>query len=131
MGKTAVKRHILRAKIHRARITRTALDYNGSITIDRALMRAADMCEYEKVLVVNLTNGTRHETYAIAGDEGSGQICINGAAAHLCEVGEEVIIMAFATVDEKDLEAGWLPRIVLVDENNRPVTQKGTTVCTR
>ena len=112
-------RKMLRAKIHRATVTDANLDYAGSITIDRDLMDAAGLAEWECVLVANLTNGTRHETYVIAGERGSGTICVNGAAAHLVNVGDMVIIMCFALLDEAE-RAEHRPAVILVDEKNRP-----------
>jgi aspartate 1-decarboxylase len=111
-------RKILRAKIHRATVTAAALDYVGSITIDRDLMDAAGLAEWECVLVANLANGTRHETYVIAGERGSGTICINGAAAHLVGVGDKVIILCFGLMDEAE-RSKHRPKVVLVDEGNR------------
>ena len=111
-------RKILRAKIHRATVTDADLDYVGSITIDRDLMEAAGLAEGECVLVADLANGTRHETYVIAGEPGSGIICINGAAAHLVKVGDKVIIMAYGYLAPDELP-GHAPKIVLTDEHNR------------
>lgn len=111
-------RNILRTKIHRATVTAANLDYIGSITIDRDLLEAADLAEWECVLVADLVNGTRHETYVIPGERGSGVVCINGAAAHLVNVGDKVIIMCFSMMDEAE-RARHKPRIVLVDEQNR------------
>ena len=111
-------RKILRAKIHRATVTAAALDYVGSITIDRDLMDAAGLAEWECVLVANLANGTRHETYVIAGERGSGTICINGAAAHLVHPGDLTIVLAYAEYAEEELR-NYLPRLVHVDERNR------------
>ena len=109
---------MLHAKIHRARITEKSLDYVGSITIDADLLDAAGMVENEKVLVANLATGERAETYTIAGRRGSGEVCLNGAAARLAELGDLVIIMAFAVADEAEI-AGWKPKIVHVDRDNR------------
>lgn len=111
---------MLHAKIHRARITDKSLDYQGSITLDPLLMEAAGIVEFERVLVANLSNGSRAETYAILGERGSGCVCLNGATARLGEVGDLVIIMAFAGVDDKEA-AGWRPRVVAVDKDNRPI----------
>jgi aspartate 1-decarboxylase len=111
---------MLRAKIHRARVTAKSLDYAGSITIDSNLLELADVREFEKVLVVNLSNGLRAETYAISGRRGSGDVCLNGAAARLGETGDRVIIMSFAFAEDKELDGAWRPRIVRVDDNNRP-----------
>jgi len=112
-------RFMLRGKIHRAVITEANVDYIGSITIDSELMELADILENEKVHVVNLNNGVRLETYAIAGERGSGVICLNGAAALLMNPGEKVIILSYALVSEEELD-GWEPKVVFVDENNRP-----------
>ena len=107
-------RTFLRSKIHKARVTEANLDYIGSITIDQALMERAGIAEYEKVLVVDNTNGARLETYAIAGEPGSGTICMNGAAAHLVHAGDEIIILCFEVTDEP-----VKPIQILVDEQNR------------
>jgi aspartate 1-decarboxylase len=109
---------VLRAKIHRARITEASVDYVGSITIDRDLMDAAGVGEHEHVLVADLGNGQRFETYVIEAPRGSGTICINGAAANLVAVGDLVIIMAFGYVEEAEAPK-VKPRIILVDEANR------------
>jgi len=112
---------MLRGKIHRATITEANVDYIGSVTIDSGLMALADILENEKVSVVNLDNGVRLETYAIAGARGSGVICLNGAAALLMQPGEKVIILSYAIVSESEI-AEWQPRVVLVDNDNKPVT---------
>lgn len=112
---------MLRAKIHRATVTAKSLDYVGSITIDEALLERAGIIEFEKVLVANLASGSRAETYAIAGKRGSGEVCLNGAAARLGEVGDRVIVMAFAFAEDAEVEKGWKPLIVKVDEKNRPM----------
>lgn len=109
---------VLRSKIHRATITEAVVDYVGSITIDRRLLSACGMLPGECVLVADLTNAARFETYVVAGPPGSGTICINGAAARLVNVGDLAIIMAFAYVtpeEARDLK----PQVVLVDEKNR------------
>jgi aspartate 1-decarboxylase len=107
-------RTYLRSKIHKATVTAADLNYIGSITIDRDLMEKADIAEWEKVLVVDNTNGNRIETYVIAGEPGSGVIQMNGAAAHLVRTGDEVIVMTFQTTDEPEP-----PRQILVDKKNR------------
>lgn len=112
-------RDILKSKIHRATITDADLNYNGSITIDPVLMKLADILEFEKVNVVNLNNGQRFDTYAIAGKPESGEICVNGAAARLVHVGDLVIIMTYALLDSKEL-ALHIPRVVKVDAKNHP-----------
>ena len=111
---------ILKSKIHRATITRTDMEYVGSLTIDEDLMEAAGIMPNECVLVASLTNGSRHWTYAIAGERGSGVMCANGAAAHLVQKGDRVIVMAFAYATAEEAAAHH-PRVVLVNERNRPV----------
>ena len=113
-------RFLLRSKIHRATVTAADLDYEGSISIDRELMEAVDIVEHEQVHVVDITNGARLETYVIAAPAGSGEIQINGAAAHLVHPGDLVIIMAYGGVPDDRL-AQHAPRIALVDERNRIV----------
>ena len=113
-----VQRAFLRAKLHRAQVTQVDLHYEGSITIAEDLLAAADIAEFERVLVANVTNGARFETYTIAGARGSGVIGVNGAGAHLARVGDVVIIMAFAlTTDQR----APTPRVVLLDAHNQPV----------
>lgn len=107
---------LLRNKIHRATITEVSLHYEGSITIPRSLVDAVGLHEFEKVLVANVANGNRFETYVIFGKEG--EICLNGAAAHLGKPGDKVIIMAWASLEEAEA-ATFKPRVVLVDEGNR------------
>ncbi|NMO19762.1 aspartate 1-decarboxylase [Pyxidicoccus fallax] len=115
-----MRRILFKSKIHRATVTQADLDYEGSVTIDRDLLRAADILPYEKVAVWNVTRGTRLETYALEGPSGSGVICINGAAAHLNQPGDVVILATFAEVEEAEL-AGWKPTVVFVDGKNRIV----------
>ena len=113
-------RIMMKSKIHRATVTQADLDYVGSVTLDVALMEAADLLEGEQVAIVDITNGARIETYVIPGERGSGVIGINGAAAHLVHPGDLVIIISYAMVT--DVEARALePRIVHVDEKNRIV----------
>ncbi|MCB2203913.1 aspartate 1-decarboxylase [bacterium] len=112
-----MKRIMFKSKIHRARVTQAELYYEGSITIDRDLMAQADILEYEKVQVVNVNNGQRFETYALKGEAGSGTICLNGAAARLGHVGDEVIIITYAEYEDSEL-SGHKPSIILVDEHN-------------
>lgn len=107
---------LLKSKIHRATITDASLHYEGSITLPSALVEATGMHEYEKVLVANINNGNRFETYVILG--GDGEICLNGAAAHLGAIGDKIIIMAWATMDEAEAKL-FHPRVVLVDEKNQ------------
>jgi aspartate 1-decarboxylase len=113
---------VLRSKIHRARVTEAEIEYVGSITIDADLMDAAGLVPGQCVLVADMTNGSRFETYVMRGRPGSGTICINGAAARLVTVDDEVIIMGFAYVDPKDA-AALKPAVVLVDDKNK-VTKK-------
>ena len=113
-------RIMMKSKIHRATVTQADLDYVGSVTLDAALMEAADLLEGEQVAIVDITNGARIETYVIPGPRGSGVIGINGAAAHLVHPGDLVIIMSYAVLD--DAEARSLkPSVVHVDEKNRIV----------
>lgn len=113
-------RIMLKSKIHRATVTDANIDYEGSITIDSKLMKAADILSYEKVQVVDLSNGERLETYAIEADSDSGIICLNGAAARLVQKGDKIIIMSYITMDEQQAEK-HSPKVVYVDENNRIV----------
>ena len=113
---------ILKSKIHRATITEARIDYVGSITIDADLMDAVGLVKGEAVLVADMTDGARFETYVIEGERGSGVICINGAAARLVSVGDEVIVMAFGYLPA-DEAAGSRPAIALVDKSNR-LTEK-------
>ena len=111
--------NILKSKIHRVQVTEANLDYVGSITIDEALMEAANIYAGERVQVVDNTNGARIETYVITGRRGSGCVCINGAAAHLIHVGDTVIIMAYALMTPEEAKS-FKPAIVF-PENNRLV----------
>lgn len=112
---------LLNGKIHRATVTDANLNYVGSVTIDTDLLDAAGIDIHEKVQIVNNNNGARLETYAIAGKAGSGEICLNGAAARLVQKGDIVIIMSFVLMDAKEV-ATHRPKVVLVDENNK-ITQ--------
>ena len=113
-------RTVLGSKIHRATVTHADLDYVGSITVDEDLVLAAGLVEGEKVHVADVSNGARLETYVIVGPRGSGQIGINGAAAHLVHPGDLVIIMSFQLVDDREILTHQ-PRIVHVDQSNRVV----------
>jgi len=108
---------MLKSKIHRATVTDANINYEGSITIDRDLMDAADMVEYEQVHVLNINNGARFTTYIIEGERGSGEICLNGAAARLAVKGDLVIILTYTQVPEEQIK-NFKPRIVHVDKNN-------------
>ncbi len=116
-----MKLRLLKSKIHRVKVTDTQIDYDGSITIDENLMDAAGIVAYEQVCVANITNGTRHETYVVKGERGSGTITVMGAAAHLVNTGDLVIIMAYTDVEESQLDQ-HKPKVVLVDQNNRART---------
>jgi aspartate 1-decarboxylase len=113
-----MRRSLFKSKIHRATVTDADLDYEGSVTIDERLMRAADILQYERVHIWNVTNGTRLETYALAGDAGSGVVCVNGAAAHHAQRGDTVIIATFAEIDDAEARA-WKPVVVRVDARNQ------------
>jgi aspartate 1-decarboxylase len=108
------------SKIHRATVTDANLDYVGSITIDEELMKKAHLRENQKVDILNIDNGERFSTYVITGKAGNRDICINGAAAHKAKKGHKVIIVAYASLDEKELDA-HKPYIVHVNENNDPI----------
>ena len=109
---------LLKSKIHRATVTQSDLDYVGSITIDKALMDAAGLLEYEKVQIADIDNGNRFETYIIAGEENSGCICLNGAAAKCVDVGDKVIIMAYAQMQIDEIKSHQ-PKVVFVNDSNK------------
>lgn len=111
---------MLKGKIHRATVTQAELDYVGSITVDTALLKAAGILEYEKVQIVDVNNGERFETYTIAGEEGSGVICLNGAAARCVQKGDKVIIMSYCELTPDEAKT-HKPSVVFVDDNNKVV----------
>lgn len=113
-----MQRTMCKGKIHRATVTQANLNYIGSITIDQDLLEASNIYAYEKVQVVNINNGSRLETYAIAGARGSGVICLNGAAARLNAEGDIVIIISYGQYDEAEVRS-LVPQVVFVDEENR------------
>jgi aspartate 1-decarboxylase len=113
-----MRRTFFKSKIHRATVTQADLDYEGSVTIDVDLMKAAEILPFEKVAVWNVTRGTRLETYALEGAAGSGVICINGAAAHLNKPGDIVILATFAELEPHE-QVGFQPTVVFVDAQNR------------
>ena len=115
---TGRRRTLLSGKIHRATVTLADLDYIGSVSIDKDLLDASGICEWEKVAILDVTNGTRLETYAITAPRGSGEVCINGAAAHLVQPGDIVIILSYAEVEEENI-GSHTPRIVLVNSENK------------
>ena len=117
-----MQRVMLKSKIHRATVTDSDLHYVGSITIDPELLEAADILEHEQVHVVDVDNGARFETYTIPGRRGSGEICVNGAAARLVHHGDTIIVISYASYDEADLER-YEPRVVHVEaKTNRIIT---------
>jgi len=113
-------RVLCKSKIHRATVTEANLNYEGSLTLDPLLMEAAGLVPFEQVHVLNLNSGARFETYLIEGERGSGTVCVNGAAARLVQVGDPVIVLAYALVPEEELPQ-FEARIVFVDEKNRVV----------
>lgn len=113
-----MKRIMLKAKIHRATVTETNINYEGSLTLDESLMKEADMFPFEQVHVYNISNGERFVTYLIKGEKDSGVVGINGAAAHKAGKGDKLIIASYAMMDEEEIEF-FVPKIVIIDENNR------------
>ena len=118
-----MQRIMLKAKIHRARVTDANLDYEGSITIDETLMEAADILPFEQVQIYNVTNGNRFETYALKGEPHSGDICINGAAAHQAGKDDIIIIANFGLLDEEE-HINQHPKLIYVDETNKIIKIK-------
>ncbi|MBA7557533.1 Aspartate 1-decarboxylase [subsurface metagenome] len=110
-------RAMLKSKIHRARVTETNINYEGSITIDQKLMEEADILPFEQVEVLNLNNGARFTSYAIEGKRNSGEICLNGAAARLAIKGDIIIILSYCYVDDDEAH-NFIPKLVYVDANN-------------
>jgi len=111
-------RHLCKSKIHRARVTEANLNYIGSITISEDLMEAADILPYERVQVLDIDNGARLETYAIPAPAGSGEVCLNGAAARLVHKDDTVIIISYCMLNERELSE-FRPRVIYVDRNNQ------------
>ena len=116
---------MMHGKIHRATVTEANLEYMGSITIDQDLMDAAGILPGERVQICNNNNGARLETYTSPGKRGSGVICLNGAAARCTAIGDIVIIIAYAQMDEKEARS-FVPKVVMVDGNNRPLKTRGS-----
>src|SRR3989338_1210159 len=112
-------RTFLKSKIHRATVTESNINYVGSLTIDSYLMELSDIKEYEQIQVLNITNGERITTYAISGQRNSGVICANGAASHQIKVGDLVIILSYAQLDEKEIKK-FKTKILMVDKQNKP-----------
>ncbi len=117
---TTLQRTMMTGKVHRATVTAADLHYVGSITIDAELLAAADILPGQQVDVVDVTNGARLTTYAIAGEPGEGQVCVNGAAAHLVHPGDVVIVIAYGTMSDAEART-YTPHVVLVDSDNRAV----------
>lgn len=113
-----MKVNMLKGKIHRATVVQAELNYVGSITVDEDLLEAAGIYEYEKVHIVDIDNGARFETYTIAGERGSGMICLNGAAARCVQVGDKIILMAYADLDTEEVK-DHKPKVVFVNEENK------------
>jgi aspartate 1-decarboxylase len=113
-----MQREMFKSKIHRATVTMAELYYEGSITIDKNLLDAADILPYEKVQVVNVNTGTRLETYTMTGPAGSGMVCLNGPAARLGTVGDEIIIISYCIIDDKEANS-FKPKVILVNKNNQ------------
>lgn len=113
-------RTLFKSKIHRARVTQADLNYVGSLTVDLDLLERSDILPYEQVHVVNVNNGERFVTYAIEGERGSGVMCLNGAAARRGQPGDIIIVIAYGQFDDAEARA-LKPKVVLVDEHNRPV----------
>jgi len=118
-----MKRIMLKAKIHHARVTETNLDYEGSLALDEELMRAADMLPYEKVHVYNVSNGERFSTYLIKGEKGSGKVGVFGAAAHRARVGDTLIVVSYVILDEEETDF-FMPKILLLGADNKIVQIK-------
>jgi len=112
-----VLRSYCKSKLHHARVTQADLHYEGSLTVDEELLEAADIAPYEKVHVVNINNGARFETYTIIGKRGSRVVCLNGPAARLGQVGDQIIIITYAMLDEKEAK-DHKPRVLILDDQN-------------
>ena len=116
-----MNRRMMKSKIHRATVTDANLHYVGSITVDPLLLEAANILEYEQVAVVDIDNGSRFETYTILGEPGSGEVCLNGAAARLVHPGDKIIIITYADYEQAELDQ-YAPVVVHVDDRNRAIT---------
>jgi aspartate 1-decarboxylase len=124
MSETGMQVHLLKSKIHRATVTAASLHYEGSMTIAADFMEKAGLMAFEKILVSDLENGNRFETYAIPGEWGSGAIILNGATAHLGKVGDRVTIMSYAVLDEREAK-NWRPRVIVLGPENSIITERG------
>lgn len=116
--------HLLKSKIHRARVTGASVDYEGSLTVAADLMAKVGLVPYERILCGNTANGARWETYAIAGAPGSGEIVLNGAVARLGAVGDRITIMSYAVVDAAEAR-DWKPRVIILGPNNTVIGERG------
>lgn len=116
--------HLLKSKLHRARVTAANLNYEGSMSIDRGLMDKVGLLPYERILCSNMANGARFETYAIPAERGCGQIVLNGAAAHLGKPGDMLTIMSFTQVDSVESKF-WKPHVIVLGERNEIVSERG------
>jgi len=116
--KVLMQREMLKSKIHRVTVTEAELYYEGSITVDKNLLEAADILPYEKVQVLNFNNGSRLDTYTIEGAAGSGTICLNGPAARFGSVGDEIIIVSYVHLPDEDVKK-FKPKVVMVDKKNK------------
>jgi aspartate 1-decarboxylase len=116
--------HLLKSKIHRATVTDASLNYEGSMTISADFMEKTGLMQYERILVSNMANGHRFETYAIPGEWGSGAIVLNGATAHLGKPGDLVTIMSYAVLDENEAKK-WRPRVIVLGPGNKIVNERG------
>src|SRR3954447_7051987 len=128
-GTEAMQRVMLKSKIHRATVTDSDLHYVGSLTVDPDLLEAADIREHEQVHVVDVDNGARFETYTIAGERGSGEMKVNGAAARLVHTGDTIIVISYAQYDEADLER-YEPRVVHVEQGTNTIIDVDAAVAT-
>ncbi len=126
-GTPGPRRSMLKSKLHRATVTQADVDYEGSLTLDRTLLEAADILPWEEVHVWNVTRGTRFRTYAMEAEAGSGVVCVNGAAAHLAKPGDLVIVATYTQMDDAAARQ-HAPRIVLLGEGNRIVDAAGVEV---
>jgi aspartate 1-decarboxylase len=118
-----MRRRMMKSKIHRMTVTDANLNYVGSITLDPVLLGRADIREWEQVCVVDIDNGNRFETYAIPGEPGGGDCCLNGAAARLVHPGDKVIVITYADYEDAELD-GYAPTVVHVDAGNRPISEE-------
>ena len=116
--------HLLKSKIHRAQITGSSLDYEGSLTIALEFMEEVGLLPFERILCSNLANGERFETYAIPGERGSGEIRLNGATAHLGKPGDRITIMSYAAVDLKEAK-NWQPKVIVLGKKNAIISHRG------